>query len=265
MDSDEFVRLASALLAVGLLIDGAERLFIAVQDEPDLFPWRILRERWPIRKWGWVRSVVLDRIFSSRGRVFQSCMQIFASLGALFTWSLGDFAGGSAFTVLVCILLLEALRNPFGREGADQLAVLLVIAVALFYLSGSDYIAPLVLSFGCAMTVLAYFCGGLAKLRGSKWRRGVALSAAWSSAFFGLPPLGAFLRERPVLDHILSWGVLVGEVAFVAVYWLPVDLLLPFLLLVAALHLMLAIIMGLNLFVWIFGAGLVLVYGNMVS
>ncbi|MFI9723606.1 hypothetical protein ACIHFE_28780 [Streptomyces sp. NPDC052396] len=161
--------------------------------------------------------------------------------------------GGSA--VLACVLLSTLLlglhRGDYGTDGADQMAALALLTAAATLVVGGT-VGRLFLAFLTCQLVLSYLIAGVAKLVSPMWRDGSCLALILSTHSYGSPRLAAALRARPLLGRLLAWGVMVLEVTFWLAFFLPGVPRWGFLAAGAALHIGIAVTMGLSTFVFAF-------------
>jgi len=138
----------------------------------------------------------------------------------------GPFNGGSdrmGLLALWCLTLAEVLPTPKGRE------------IAFAYLG--------------AQLVLSYFIAGWVKIVNPDWRRGQALREVFA---FSTYPVSESLRawaDRPLLLLVMSWAVMLFEIALPLTLLSPVSLVVG-LTVAAAFHLANACLFGLNRFFW---------------
>ncbi|MEU5432069.1 hypothetical protein AB0G73_01690 [Streptomyces sp. NPDC020719] len=160
---------------------------------------------------------------------------------------------GSA--VLACVLLATLLlglhRSDYGTDGADQMAALAMLTAAATLTVGGT-VGRLFLAFLTCQLVLSYLIAGTAKLISPMWRDGSCLAMILSTRSYGSPRLAAMLRARPLLGLVMAWGVMVLEVTFWLALIVPGGPRWGFLLAGAALHIGIAVTMGLSTFVFAF-------------
>jgi hypothetical protein len=155
----------------------------------------------------------------------------------------------------LCVVLQGALL-PYGRDGSDEMAIVVTVPIAVVCLIGAPTKAvEVAMLFVGAQLTLSYFAAGVAKLGGAYWRDGSAFSRIARTASYGHPVLAAKLAHRPFVGRVATWGALGWELV------VPVALLLGGLPAIIALaigatfHLANAFIMGLNRFVpWFLAA-----------
>lgn len=164
------------------------------------------------------------------------------------------------FTVVFGLLVLNNLvftwrRGLYGDDGSDQMNAILLITIFLCVGPHStSTILAIGLWFLALQACLSYTAAGIAKLVSPIWRNGDAVFQIFNTASYGLKPVAAVLEHRRWLNLTLCWSVMLIETLF------PLCLILPepwnwgFLAWGLTFHVLCAVIMGLNSFVWAFVA-----------
>ena len=183
--------------------------------------------------------------------------------------------------ILICILLLL----PTSRAVAWQASLchLLLLGSSAFLVvrmrgplcGGSDsmffhvQLGLLVASLGflhpalpklglgwiAAQSVLSYLLAGIAKLRNPRWRNGDALrSLLQSEGPYVLWQHARSVAKAPLPCVTLAWSLMAFELLFPLVLILPSDARLIVLSLGLAFHILNAVVLGLNRFIWAWGA-----------
>ena len=195
---------------------------------------------------------VYDRVYSQAGVRFLAIL----TMAAGATIALAPYGTGVYLAALVVLgaadYALHA-RQVFGLDGADQMSLLIVLTLVLCSVLASDPgVQRLGLWFIAIQLSLAYLVSGIAKLLSAEWRRGVALRGILSTYTYGTPFFRRLLLRHPTVSLLGCWAVMLTEVA------LPIGLFagVPGALVVMAvgmtMHLGIAVVMGLNDFVWSF-------------
>ncbi|MEZ5403197.1 MAG: hypothetical protein R2729_26195 [Bryobacteraceae bacterium] len=168
----------------------------------------------------------------------------------------------------VAIPYLSARLVPFGHDGSTQM--LRVVAAALFVqsLAPSDALLLRASLWVIGMqTVLCYVTAGVTKLAMPDWRGGQYLREVFATEAYGREWAAGLVRNAAVAAA-LSRGVIAFECAFLAVPFAGANTAIAFCAAAAMFHLLNAIIMGLNLFVWSFAGaypGLVFLASDVAS
>jgi len=164
--------------------------------------------------------------------------------GAL--WSL-------VLVVLFITCLLSNYRDSIGREGSDQMQ--LIILMALFLTSqfwSSELLRLIGLIFIAIQSSISYSVAGISKLFSKYWRNGSAFFSIMNTVSYGDQRLAKLYHRRKYLGLITCWIVIVFECLFPLVFFLPERFMFVFLGTALIFHLANAFIMGLNNFTWTF-------------
>jgi hypothetical protein len=236
-----------------MLVSCAEYL---VDREPlrdsGLTPWSVARLRYRITGTG-LSGFLLDLVLR-----YPVVLGLVALQGALAAITL---AGPETMICSGWLLLAQAglawlflLRNRYGHDGADQMTSIAYASLGMACAVPTPLVQRCCLWFLTAQLCLSYLVSGLAKVPERGWRDGSYLTGVCGLRMYGNPRLAEFLSARPALARWLSRGILAWEIAFVLVLVLPMPAALAFLAAGLVFHLLIAVIMGLNSFVWSFPA-----------
>lgn len=242
----DLATLALTLLSVAAIIMGIENVALVRHYGRG----RIFDARFSFR-FSFGRSVrpVADTMFSPLAFVAVSVVVVVASLAFMF--------GSLAPFVLACILcgffLYAQLARPYGNCGADQMANILAILLALYFTPGAEPLQQTaVLGFATVQISLAYLTTGVAKLSSKEWRNGIGFNGVMHSYVYGRSPLTALMDTWAPSYAWASWFIIVSQIltALGMLYggW-------PMLLAFAGgaiFHVAVAVFMRLNLFPWTF-------------
>lgn len=164
-------------------------------------------------------------------------------------------ADGVAPVVSIGALLVASLaaidhfRGPY-NGGSDRMRVLVLACLWFSHVAPTPDWQRIALGYLAVQVVLSYVVAGYVKLANPAWRRGQALSDVFA---FSAYPVSNQLRSWATATqplHILSWVLMVFEVAFplaLAHHTVLIGALAAALL----FHLGNAFVFGLNRFVWI--------------
>lgn len=201
----------------------------------------------------------------------EMAFEVLFHLGLLLALAFGVF-GGRLLTASNWFML-ESLhgRNPLVLDGGDNLLRLLLLLLVLtesnLYLAvgarrrrdgfrrrlASQPTSNRFLVHNCGVLLLVfqvavlYGAAVLWKLSGAPWRDGTALYYVSRATEFSYRPLPSFIIDNPVLVTLLTYGVVIAQMAIV---WLTVRRKRPYVVLGSALllHAGIAISMGLVTF-----------------
>ncbi|MGW2597948.1 hypothetical protein [Streptomyces klenkii] len=242
----EAARAVLALSGPGLAVAAARDLRQAREfTGGGVLSWAVIGTNWP-RQLAPVGALLVWE----RYRVVLA-LQLTAGVAAPFA----ALTPGSGAAVVAWLLLAAALlslhRGGYGTDGADQMSALAVLCAAVT-LSVGGTIGRLFLLFLACQLLLSYLIAGAAKLVSPVWRDGSCLAQILSTHSYRSPRLASLLRSRPRMGLLLSWGVMVLEVTFWCAVFLPSGPMWAFLAAGVALHLGIALTMGLHTFVFAF-------------
>jgi hypothetical protein len=159
-------------------------------------------------------------------------------------------------TLLAAVIAVQTQLFPSGRDGSDDMSVIVTASLALALISRADaVIGHLAFIFIAAQLCLCYATSGISKLIGSRWRSGDALAGIMRTASYGHPWGVAVLDRYPVVSPIISWTVISGEIAFPVLFVVGGIAGIVALIMAATFQLFVAVGMGLNRFVPWFIAG----------
>jgi hypothetical protein len=156
--------------------------------------------------------------------------------------------------VIAVATLLLRFRTPLGIHASGTMVMVTFTAAALGLLAGTRLSMGFALGFIAAQACLAYFVAGASKVREPSWRAGRAIPLISSTLTWGNRSQALMLRSHHRLALALCWATMVGECAFPLVLAVPFPVTVLLLSVTAAFHVLTAIEMGLNSFVWAFGS-----------
>lgn len=246
-DPAALLRLICLALAVWAALTGlhllAER---RGWDAGQALGWDLLR----LRRSRFYRARLLDGMF--RGMTIRKLGAALLVLAA----ALVAVPIGSA-TPLILVLLMTAialLALRTGADGASKIALIAATGGLLIALGQLLALPKLVLAgvlWSGGQAVLAYCATGAAKLAIASWRDGSALRGALSSYQWGEAQTAALLG-KPDVAPVAAWAVILLEVLFPLALFAPAGVLAAALGAMFALHLAIALVMGINTYPWAF-------------
>lgn len=155
--------------------------------------------------------------------------------------------------VLLC-RLLSHLRNQFGLDGSDQMLVVVFGGLAVFHAVPEPVAKAAALAFIALQSLLSYLTAGYAKLVSPVWRSGAAIGGILNTTSYGSAFFSRILLGNRLLSWLVCWSVLVFECALPLLVLFGMKSALVFVGVAAAFHLSVAVMMGLNSFLWAFSA-----------
>jgi hypothetical protein len=148
--------------------------------------------------------------------------------------------------------LVLPVRSRFGLNAADQIAILVFGGLALVDICPTAPVRDAYLWFLSAQCCLSYSVAGIAKLVSPGWRNGSNLTQIMNIRTYSFPVVSRLAINHRYLILIASWVVICGESLFPFILIAPMHIVLGILLTGICFHVSLAILMGLNDFVWSF-------------
>ncbi|MGC3959067.1 MAG: hypothetical protein QM813_14325 [Verrucomicrobiota bacterium] len=127
------------------------------------------------------------------------------------------------------------------------------------FLAALGFVHPVLPSLGlgwiAAQSVLSYFLAGVGKLRNSAWRDGSALRRLFTSnGPYVLWQGVRGLAQAKFLCVLLGFGIVLFELVFPLVLFMPTEWRYAFLGLALGFHAANALVLGLNRFIWAWAA-----------
>jgi uncharacterized membrane protein YphA (DoxX/SURF4 family) len=153
-------------------------------------------------------------------------------------------------TVLAIVIMIRTQLLPSGRDGSDDMSVIVTTALAVATIAAGDRLIVIIaLAFITAELCICYATSGISKLIGSRWRSGDALIGIMRTASYGHQAMAGMFDRLPSAARLASWFVICGEIAFPVLVILGGIAGIAALIIAACFQLMIAVTMGLNRFV----------------
>lgn len=149
----------------------------------------------------------------------------------------------------ISLFILHRFQGPY-NGGSDRMSVLILWCVLGAEITQNVIWQEAIFGYLALQLTLSYFLSGKVKLMNPEWRSGQALSDVFA---FSAYPVSEELRQmarRTQLLWVLSWAVILFEIAFPLVLLHSVFLGVA-LCIGAFFHLANALLFGLNRFFWI--------------
>jgi hypothetical protein len=254
MDQDSTYALTVMLASTGVFIASVEYLTLNGEfADGGLFSWEVLRT---------ISRATLCLGTGRPRRVIAHSLFVPAVLGArTFAALLLVVLGHNHALGTACVLTILAAslvmywRAPLGLDGSDQMSIILFVAVAIHKLFPGDFhIARASLWFIAAQGCLSYFVAGIAKVISPTWRSGEAVRRILGTRTYGTRTAAAFVSGRVGVCAALSWLLMLFECAFPLALAFGKTGFAVFAILGILFHIINAVTMGLNTFVWAFVA-----------
>ena len=218
-----------------------------------LFDWKIMGSR-PELAGGGALASALSGVLSFHGYLAVLGIRLLAIL-LLLTNPHVRALEAVGLTIILATTILINLRSPLGQDGADQMATIIFTSLWInLFAVWDSRITHACIWFIALQSCLSYCVSGVAKAMGETWRRGEAVFRIFNTQTYGQPAAAGFLRDHRAMNAWLTWSTVIIETAFPLVLVLPLPVGCLFLAWGFAFHLMNAIVMGLNSFLWSFAA-----------
>lgn len=165
-----------------------------------------------------------------------------------------EFSQAPLFLALVLTSLMINYRSPFGQDGSDQMSTIVIIVLFLYHINPQNLIiAEVGIWFIALQSLLSYFTAGFFKSKGDKWTTNpTAVFLIFNTSTYGSKPIAGYLQNKQQAITFLTWSTVAVEVLFPAVLFTGYPGMIIFLGWGLGFHLMNALVMGLNSFLWAF-------------
>lgn len=241
----ELLRVVVAFSAVASIIGSLEWLALRAHlQDSEIYSWRV-------QQIAHDRVRLFDRLFAHPTVVVLPTAQVLFSAALLFPGLSPALAGWACLGAATCSLFLS-LRGIDGFNGGDAMAKVVLLLGAICFLSGSQVMIQAGLVFVSGQLVIAYSTPGWCRIFDRNWHNGTKILGVMRTETFGRPAVWDLLRSNRWLARFVSSGIAVWEAFFLVYLFLPIELLLPVLLIGVIFHSTNAIVMGLNIFPWSF-------------
>ena len=251
LETENFISITLLLATIGLLISSLEILASRENYTPTgILSWNVLRLRSDILN-NIIPLKIIDFIFDTPyffGVIVFRIICLIGLIYAIFYHSNISFP----LTFIVISNFLINYRSSYGCDGSDQMLTIVFFIVCISSYFGLADVGNVCLIFIGCQSCLSYFVSGVAKVAGKKWRKGTAVAEILSSQSYGNNLIGSFLQKHIYLSKLISWTTVIFECLFTIVLILPNHYLYFFLGFGLIFHISIALLMGLNVFVWAF-------------
>lgn len=202
-----------------------------------------------------IESLVAWRTFGNRPVFFLRLVLALVLLVPATVLPPFVFAIVHLLLLLTAMLLVARMRGPL-CGGSDSMFFQVQLGLLVASLGFLHPALPkLGLGWIAAQSVLSYLLAGIAKLRNPRWRNGEALrSLLQSEGPYVLWQHARSVAKVPLLCAMLAWSLVAFELFFPLVLILPEDARLILLSLGFTFHVLNAVVLGLNRFIWAWGA-----------
>lgn len=252
-DASATLGLTERIVAVGTLIASLELLARAsALRETGMLSWSVARLRSKTLSVGWIADR-LEPVFNPPG-VYRLIWIRAAAALLLMTLPSGSIWSIGALIIAAVTSFMVMLRTSYGNDGADQMTLIVLISSVIARLIGTPRVIEYALWFIALQCCLSYLTSGIGKLAGRSWRDGTGIIGILNTKTYGVPSAARVLERHRWLAVLLSWTIILTELSFGLVLFVPDQWVILMLAGGLAFHFANAIVMGLNAFVWSFGA-----------
>lgn len=248
-----FGRWVSVLIAIGIAVDSLEILYSRREyTSRGILSWDVLKldRRFILMS----RSAwVFRKLLSTPGYLVLISIQLLLALAVIA--KVPGVLLPLCITGILGIKLLSHFRHAHGGlDGSDQMQLIIFASLTVFYWTRDLDTKTIALWFIAGQSMLSYLAAGIAKLASPLWRSGDAILGILATDNYGSQVLSSWLRSNPRLAATVCWSVILFEcLGPTLVFAGPVPCL-AFLACGLLFHLVVAVTMGLNNFIWSFGA-----------
>jgi hypothetical protein len=248
--ADVAFRFVAVLVGVGQLVAAGQLIADRQLFDPGgLLAWPAVRRCYESSRLAAIASISFDAP-AVVGVALLKCAGAVALVGAA-AWQQPLLY---ALVVLVATNVALVVRIPYGRTGADEMGNVVLAALLLAACVGTPLAHGACLTFIAGASVMSYATAGISKLLNVGWRNGSVLRNVVSTAQYGNALAARMLTRSGRLSMSVSAAVISCECLFPVILVAPRELALVGLAAGVLFHVVLALVMGLNTFVWTFTA-----------
>ena len=152
--------------------------------------------------------------------------------------------------VLLAIQIASRLRNgEYGTDESSALQLFLLTGLTIYFLPVPENTRVLGIWFIAFQTLLSYLACGVAKLVFPIWQNGTAIEETLGTMLFGNRTVQRFIKNQRA-GRLLSWSVLAFECVLPFAVLVNPIWCIAFLALGFCFHVAIAVVMGLNSFLF---------------
>jgi hypothetical protein len=245
-------------LAIGVGIDSLELVADRAQlREGGLYGYTVLATGRPFTLWG-PFAPMFGAVFRYPAVLGLAVVQLCCATLLLLAGTVRTpgliVPAGLALALILSARMLLYLRNQLGLDGSDQMTLVACTGLAVALLVPDHGAQVLAIDYLAAQLLLSYAVAGIAKAISPTWRSGKAIPGILSTIGYGSPAVGAFLKRNPVLGRAACWSVILFECSAPLLILLGTPGALAIIAVGLGFHISIALLMGLNNFLWSFGA-----------
>lgn len=173
-------------------------------------------------------------------------------IGLLFFTLDSPVIFGITCIFLVVLAIIISIRGNEGTTGADQINTITLLIVGLCILSPSELSWRVGIIFLALQLIIAYSTSGWIRILQPTWRNGEDLLVVLRQHTYGNRFIWNIGKKYPKLIKYTSLSILIFESIALLIVFMPIKVVVLYLSIGIVFHLLNAIIMGLNTFVWSF-------------
>ncbi|MEC3975491.1 hypothetical protein [Amycolatopsis sp. H20-H5] len=249
------LRETEVVAATGIILSSLEYLCQpqVFEKKGGLLSWDVGRTR--LRSTAHRRADFLDAAFNPPGIHALVALRLTAAVLSAVPGTSSRVRATAASYLAVTNVAMH-VRNSYGGDGSDHMNVLVHSALSVArWFPNDKRVQEITTLFLAAQVCLSYAAAGAAKLISPYWRDGTAMSGIFRTRTYGHRLAHNLLAKYPALAKVGGWGVIAGELSFPLVLVANKPIAKALLATGTAFHIGNAVFMGLNRFVWGFGAG----------
>lgn len=248
-----------AILSIQVIISSLELLNNRyIFKDAGLLSWRISRLYHPEIA-VLTRKVGIDFLFQYPNIMLLLLLRTFIAVMVLISIFL-SYSTFVLFLLLTVITLLLTLRSPQSNDGSDQMASILILTCTIAEGVPAVYGKEISIFFIVAQSSLAYATSGFLKLTKKDWQNGKYVTEILKTSSFGNRYLLQQVLKKKYLAKVFGCGVAYGDSVLAFAFAFPPKMCLALLAFGSLLHIGIGLVMGLNNFLWSFGATYPAVY-----
>lgn len=252
-DANSYAHWIEFLVTVGITVDSLEILYSRHEYGPQgILSWNILALDSRFVLTG-PSSRMFRVVLGSPGYPALIVLQLIAAVTVIAR--VDGIPLAACMTTLLLVKLLSNLRNVHGGlDGSDQMQLVILASLTVYTWAADEPARVFALWFIAAQAILSYIAAGVAKLASPVWRSGAALTGVMGTDDYGSHRLSQWLSANPRIAMAACWGVILFECGGPLLIFAGRTPCIIFLACALAFHIAIAAIMGLNNFLWSFGA-----------